>query len=150
MKFVHWPVQVTEAERKPMPEMVAGFLKEAPGILNWLIAGALRFLEEGLIDPPAVTALTTQHREDLDPVGAFLRDCVFPAPGNEVQARDLYTCFRRYCAANAIREWKEKAFAMALKTKGLKREDGRIRKWLDIGLDMVGIPDLSSMREEHD
>jgi putative DNA primase/helicase len=150
MKFVHWPVTVTEAERRDMPEIVAEFMAEAQGILNWLIEGALIFLSEGLKDPPGVTELTQSHREDLDPVGAFLRDCVIAHRGNEVQARDLYTAFLRYCRANAIREWKEKAFSQALKAKGLKKLDGRIRRWLDIGIDMAGIPELRDMQHERD
>lgn len=148
MKFVHWPVAVSEAEKRDMPEVVAGFLAEGPGILNWLIEGALAFLEEGLRDPPGVVEMTTAHREDLDPVGAFIRDCVTDHPGNEVQARDLYTAFRRYCQANAIREWKEKSFAQAMKAKGFRRLDTRIRRWLDIGLDLEGLPSLGEMSRE--
>jgi putative DNA primase/helicase len=147
MKFVHWPVQVSEAERRDMPEVVAGFLAEGSGLLNWLVQGALMFLEEGLRDPPAVTALTEQHRQDLDPVGAFIRECVRPQTGSDIQARLLHHSFKRFCAGNAIRPWSEKAFSLAMKQKGFTRIDGRVRVWSDIAVDLDGLPELHETRE---
>lgn len=137
LKFVKWPVTLTDEEQKPLPVVVGEFMEEASGILNWLIDGALTFLREGLTDPPAVAALTQSHREDSDPVGAFLRDCVVACPGFNVQAREMYRGFTRYCEANAIKPWGEKTFSMALKQKGYRREDKRIRIWLDVVLDNV-------------
>jgi putative DNA primase/helicase len=147
MKFVHWPVQVSEAERRDMPEVVAGFLAEGAGLLNWLVEGALIFLAEGLKDPATVTALTEQHRQDLDPVGAFTRECIRPSPGSDIQARLLHHAFKRFCAGNAIRPWSEKAFSLAMKQKGYTRIDGRVRVWSDIAVDLDGLPDFHDTRE---
>ena len=138
LKFLLWPVKIPEEEQKPMPEVVEDILTEASGILNWLVEGALIFLREGLIDPPEVRALGAEHRSDLDPVGNFLRDCVKRTAGQKVQARTLYEGFKSYCLANSIREWKEKSFSIALKQKGLIREDGRLRYWLDC--ELHGVP----------
>ena len=147
MKFCHWPVQVSEAERRDMPEVVAGFLAEGPGLLNWLVEGALMFLSEGLKDPPAVTALTEQHRQDLDPVGAFVRECIRPMAGVTIGARLLHHSFKRFCAGNAIRPWSEKAFSLAMKQKGFTRIDGRVRVWSDIAVDLEGLPEMHETRE---
>lgn len=148
LKFVKWPVTLSDEEQKPLPVVVGEFMEEASGVLNWLIEGALTFLREGLKDPPAVAALTQSHREDSDPVGAFLRDCVVPQPGITVQAREMYRAFVRYCEANAIKPWGEKTFSMALKQKGYRREDKRIRIWLDVALDNV--PEADPQPHEHD
>ncbi|KAI93930.1 DNA primase [Rhodomicrobium udaipurense JA643] len=137
MKFVHWPVTLTDDEQRPFEEVVGEMFEEASGILNWLIDGAIIFLEQGLREPPGVRALTQSHREDSDPVGAFVRDCVKPDPGGQVQARAMYTAFAKYCASNAIKPWTEKSFSNAMKQKGFKREDKRIRQWLDVTLDWV-------------
>lgn len=137
IKFVHWPVTIPDEEQKPLPVVVAEHLEEASGILNWLIEGARIFLTEGLVDPPSVKKLGEEHRSDLDPVGNFARDCVGAAPGQEVQARSMYQAFLSYCSANSIRPWKEKSFSMAMKQKGFRREDRRIRVWLDVALQDV-------------
>ncbi|MBX3543594.1 DNA primase family protein [Chelatococcus sp.] len=134
LKFVHWPVTLDEGEQRPLHDVVNEFLEEAPGILNWAIEGALRFLRDGLRDPPTVAALTAAHRSDLDPVGAFLAACVKKRPGSQVQARTMYEAFVSFCGANAIRAWKETAFGKAMKKKGFVRDDKRIRLWLDVDL----------------
>ncbi len=139
LKFVPWTVTIPPTEQKPLPEVVAGFMAEAPGILNWMIEGARIFLTEGLIEPPDVLELGEEHRGDSDPVGQFVKACVEHRPGNKVQARTAYKAFEAWCAANSVRAWKEKSFSSAFKLKGFKREDGRVRYWLDITL--AGVPD---------
>ena len=142
MKFVKFPVSIPDAEQKPMPEVVASLMAEASGILNWLVEGALTFLREGLIDPPSVQALNAELKSDADPVGNFLRDCVRDAIGQSVQARLLYESFKSYCLANAIPVRLEKSFSLAMKQKGFKREDKRLRRWLDIEVfDVPARPD---------
>lgn len=149
LKFIGWPVTIPAAERRPLPEVVAHLLEDGPGLINWLVEGARRFLAEGLIDPPGVAAMVAEQREDLDPVQAFLDTCTFEAPGNAVQAQYLFDGFRRYCLTNGIRPWQITNFAAALKKKGLKRPDKmtRIRSWLDIGVNFDGLADLPSGRE---
>jgi putative DNA primase/helicase len=139
LKFVKWPVTLADEEQRPLPKVVSEFMAEGAGILNWLIEGALIFLREGLKDPPAVRDLTQSHREDSDPVGAFIGACVVPRPGDMVPAREMYGGFARWCEANAIKPWGEKTFSLALKQKGLVREDKRYRTrmWLEIGLENV-------------
>lgn len=139
LKFVPWTVTIPPTEQKPLPEVVAGFMEEAPGILNWMIEGAHIFLTEGLIEPPDVLELGEEHRGDSDPVGQFVKACVEHQPGNKVQARTAYKAFEAWCAANSVRAWKEKSFSSAFKLKGFKREDGRVRYWLDIAL--AGVPE---------
>ena len=142
MKFVKFPVSIPDAEQKPMPEVVASLMAEASGILNWLVEGALTFLREGLIDPPSVQALNAELKSDADPVGNFLRDCVRDAIWQSVQARLLYESFKSYCLANAIPVRLEKSFSLAMKQKGFKREDKRLRRWLDIEVfDVPARPD---------
>ncbi len=141
MKFVHFRVTIDDAEQKSLPRVVAEHMEEADGILNWLIEGAKIFLAEGLKDSAGVRTLTQDHREDSDPIGAFVRDCVVPADGESVQARFMFNAFERYCTANAIRPWTEKTFSMAMKQKGFRREDKRIRVWLNVRLSNVSEAD---------
>lgn len=145
LKFVHWPVTLDRAEQRPLQEVVGEFLAEASGILNWLIEGAMRFLEHGLQDPQSVTDATESHRSDLDPVGAFVLACLrkvdhVPGQMGEVQARTMYLAFHAWCEANAVRAWKEAAFGRAMKKKGFHREDKRIRVWT--GVELYGVPDV--------
>jgi putative DNA primase/helicase len=148
LKFVHWPVTLDPSEQRPLHEVVDGFLEERAGILNWAIEGALRFLRDGLKEPASVAAMTAEHKADLDPVGAFITACVRRQPGSQVQARVMYEAFVTFCAANAMRAWKETAFGRALKKKGLVRDDKRIRQWVDV--DLFDVPSRPEPRSPHE
>ena len=47
---------------------------EAPGILNWIIAGALDWQEHGLTEPDSVIKATEEYRKDEDKVARFLAE----------------------------------------------------------------------------
>lgn len=141
MRIVPWPVQIADHERRPLDEVLAEFMDEAPGVLNWLIAGALDYLNNGLIAPAEVTDATDDYREEMDPIGGFIRDCVTitppPAVGDpeRVTARDMYQAFCAWCAVNSVRAWKEKAFAQAMAQKGfIKDRSKTVRRYVNVRL----------------
>ena len=72
---------------------------ERSGILNWLIAGALSYLEEGLKVPDAVRAATEDYREQSDPYGAFLKAAceITGLDGDMETPGDLYAAFKVFC-----------------------------------------------------
>lgn len=80
LNVVHWPVQLEDDEQREFEDVLADFAPEYPGILNWLIGGALTFLREGLAMPAAIRAATKEYKDEMDPVGEFASDCVRPAP----------------------------------------------------------------------
>lgn len=96
MAVVHWPVQVPVEARLPFEEMVGRFQPEYPGILNWLIEGALIYLREGLDIPDEVTAATAEMRFEMDPTAQFCRDCVTADENGEVRGKTLYESFERH------------------------------------------------------
>ena len=76
MAVVHWPVTIEKARQREFEDVLASFTPEYPGILNWLIEGALTFIEAGLHEPPSVITATQQYRSEMDPVAHFIKDCV--------------------------------------------------------------------------
>ena len=141
MRLVPWTVTISEAERRPIEDVLAELWIERAGIFNWLIEGALLYLAEGLQVPPEIAEATADYREEMDPVGGFVADCVERVPDVEgvppsmVLARKMYEAFEAWCAANSVRAWKEKSFASVMLDKGFvrKREaDGR--KYLQVRL----------------
>jgi putative DNA primase/helicase len=131
IKFVPWPVTIGEHEKRPMDDVIAELWAERSGILNWLIAGALDFLNGGLRTPQEVIDATAEYRSEMDPVGGFVGDCIesIPSlpdgkPASAVRARQMYDAFDAWCYANGVRAWKEKGFATAMSQKGFKKERG--------------------------
>lgn len=145
MLVIHWPVQIPEERRRDFEDVLADFEPEYPGILNWLIEGALRYLRGGFMPPPEVAQATNQYREEMDLSIAFARDCVQAVPpGHDgmpvewVTARDMYEAFKSYCLANARSPWHETRFGRVMRQR-FTREDGRIRRYLNCRL--VNVPD---------
>jgi putative DNA primase/helicase len=141
MLVVHWAVTIPPEERREFDEFVADLLTEKAGVLNWLIAGALDFLENGLVVAEPIALATQSYREDMDPIGRFVADCVRPATGQRVGARLLYEAYVSWAKANALTPRFETKFALEMK-KRFTKDDGRTRSYLDIELhDVPARPD---------
>ncbi len=74
VRLVPWEVTIPAAERDP--DLADKLRAEAPGILNWIVEGARRFLADGFDPPPAVQAATADYRAEQDTVGRFIADAL--------------------------------------------------------------------------
>jgi putative DNA primase/helicase len=116
--LITWPVVIPEAERD-------GFLQqrlideESPGILNWVIQGALAWMQEGLNPPAGVRQAKEEYRVEEDVMEQFLAamiDVVEPKRG--AAGRDtasIFTAFEYWCRAEHIALLPRKAFTAKLK-----------------------------------
>lgn len=147
--LVHWEVTIPLEERRDFETVVGELASEASGILNWLIGGLRRYMEQGLRLPAEVQAATAAHRDDMDPVARYVRHCVSIVDGIDceaelkanpdfqppeearVYARAVFDGFNRYMIANGLRPWSEKAFSMQLAERaqsfGFMRFEKRVR-----------------------
>lgn len=73
---------------------------ELPGVLNWLIAGAMEWRNKGLATPESVVKATAAYRSDEDTLGQFVAERCYVSKGVMVLAKDLY---KTYC------EWSHEA-----------------------------------------
>lgn len=86
---------------------------EAPGILAWLVRGALAWQVHGLRPPDCVTSATAEYRRDSDQVGRFLEEACELSPGSEVSAADLYKHYLVWadrCALDDRERWTSTMF----------------------------------------
>ncbi|MFJ3673793.1 phage/plasmid primase, P4 family [Streptomyces sp. NPDC090106] len=101
---------------------------EGPGILNWLIEGARRYLatRDPLHGPASVRLATEAYEKTEDHIGRFMTErCTRgadgrPDPDLRVEQKLLYETYLRWCGDEGIRPGTSRAFA------------GRIRQ--EIGL----------------
>lgn len=89
---------------------------ERDGILNWLIAGCLDYLEAGLNPPDAVMAATAAHRETQDPIMSFV-DAAFDFPEAHIRndewhtPQTLYATYMRWCEIAAEKPFAQRTFS---------------------------------------
>lgn len=144
--IVPWAVTIPEGERMPFGELMKLFDAERAGILNWLIDGALAFLNDGLdrFIPATVTAFTQDYREDRDNVGVFADTCMIREPGQSVKAGALYAAYCQWCERNGLHKASQRAFGDRLKSLGYKKKTGNVYRYLDVRLDeaLANVADL--------
>jgi putative DNA primase/helicase len=138
---MEWPVTIAEADQLDIDIVLADLLTEAPGILNWLIEGALDYLENSLVVSDETRAFTKEYFDEMDPAANFVRDCVSAEPGHSEKARDMYKAYVAHCAANARKPVFETRFGRVLKKKFKRDDSGRVRLYVDIRLHDV--PEIS-------
>lgn len=140
MLLVHWDQTVAEEDRLDFETMVSGFIAdEGPGILAWLVEGALDYLANGLVVAESVRASTDDYRDDMDPIGEFRKACVVEASGTKVQSRTMYEAYRSWSMANAKRVRTETKFGRVMSQHFRKSEIGGRIHYMDC--DLHDVPD---------
>ena len=71
-------------------------VREASGILNWLVDGVQLFLKEGLKPPKDLELAAEAYHEDCDSLGRFLKERCELGPDLRVKSSLLLSCFRQY------------------------------------------------------
>jgi putative DNA primase/helicase len=101
---------------------------EWPGILRWLVEGAVKYYANGLEElPPSFAEDVEQYREAMDTVGAFIDSACTLDPVARAPARDLYQRYRLFCANEALEPKSQTAFGIDLGNSGypFKKSNGR-------------------------
>ena len=118
MTVIPFPFQVSE-ERMDLDlgEKLKG---EAPGILAWLVAGCLEYLQVGLQQPATVTEATADYERDSDSVSGFLEErCRFhEAMTTGARAGELYCSYEEWCQENNYAALGQRAFKTELQQRG--------------------------------
>lgn len=137
--IVEWSVTLPTEKHRDFEDVVSEIVAEGSGILNWLIAGALDFLNSGLVISEDVAKTTAEHFAEMDPCAQYIIAHVQPDPGGPgVTGRQMYKGFVAWCEANGIKPMHETRFGLTMKKK-LKRDDtGRVRRYVDVKL--VDVP----------
>jgi putative DNA primase/helicase len=89
-------------------------LTEAPGILNWMISGCLRYQKEGLVQADLVTEYTNKYFEDNDPIGKFLKENYDITKQGYEKFSDVWGLFEQFPDSGRI---SKKKFAKILREK---------------------------------
>jgi putative DNA primase/helicase len=149
--FVEWSVKLDEAKHRDFEDVVSEIVSGGSGILNWLIAGALDFLNNGFVIAEDVQARTDATFSDRDPCAQFIAAHVRDDPGGEgVTGRAMYEAYEAWCKANGASKMFETKFGLIMKTK-LRRDDtGRVRRYLDVALhDVPAMPSDGHGHAQH-
>jgi putative DNA primase/helicase len=118
-------------ERNPaLPDgdkgLAAQLKAEAPGVLAWLVAGAVAYLRDGLEPPAEVTGSTRAYMAAQDPLAQFLATLEACDARQGISASELFAGFQAWAEEECRDDGPatQRAFSMALKTRGIAMRKG--------------------------
>ncbi|MEV0529963.1 phage/plasmid primase, P4 family [Streptomyces sp. NPDC050439] len=87
--------------------------EEGPGILNWLIEGARRYLggDKDLTGPERVRIATTAYAETEDHIGRFFDEACQLGPDCRAEQAGLYAEYKGWCRREGVPVISSRAFA---------------------------------------
>jgi putative DNA primase/helicase len=117
-------LQITPFRHRPAvpdPDLPEKLKAEWPGILAWMIAGAIRWWGDGggLRPSPAVIAATEEYFDRESPIRLWLDERCELDRAAEATSRELYANFASWAAKNGERALNRKQFAQRLAEAGL-------------------------------
>jgi P4 family phage/plasmid primase-like protien len=74
--------------------------KEGPGILSWMIEGAMRVIANGISEPHSVLIATNEYRGEEDHISKFVEEMIVESPMFTTTSEALLRGYRTWCSDN--------------------------------------------------
>jgi putative DNA primase/helicase len=101
IRLLPFTVRISDAQKDPdLGEKLRG---ELPGILNWALAGCLRWQCEGLKTPRCVAQATADYRNEEDIIGQFLEETTTETTTGRVLQSELFRSYLSWAHQSGIK-----------------------------------------------
>jgi P4 family phage/plasmid primase-like protien len=155
LKLVPFDVQIPDTEQdKKLAEKLR---EELPGVLAWIVRGALIYQKVGLPEAERVTDATTGYREEMDTLAGFFADRCVIHPNARAGATILYNAYKDWCDEGGETRLTQTRFGRQLKERGFSSKKVQTVTWYGIGLrddrpdpDRRGRPDQGDVEDSSD
>jgi len=116
--IVGFNVIIPPEARKDMLDVIAIFMEERSGILNWIVQGYMNYLEDGLRDTVDVAAARREYETEQDVIQRFLGErCEFH-DDHTILKVDLYNNYKDWCKESNENPESRAAFTREIVKKG--------------------------------
>ncbi len=158
LQLIPFDVRIPEGKRDQ--HLLATLRAELPGILNWALAGALSWQQDGLQPPDVVRAATEEYRAEMDVLGAWIDDCCDVGHTQQSLAGELYASYQRWAESAGEFVMSQKALGLRLMERGFdskRRNAGRtwygiaVRPMTTTGMHFARpVPPTQTVMTDHD
>jgi putative DNA primase/helicase len=115
--------------------LAADLKQEAPGILNWLVQGCLRWQQQGLSKPTEVAAATADYRDEQDLLAAFVDDCIECGAHLRTLKVEAYVRYVEWAEERRMRPIGRRVFSQQLAARGFTAlRTGQAHYWAGFAL----------------
>lgn len=128
------PFSVQIPEEKMDKDLKWKLLREAPGILDWALEGAIMWQREGLEMPGAVEKASREYRREMDVLEQFIDEVCVVGESEQVAASDFYKAYKQWAKDNEEHLFAKQKFSQKMKEKFeyKKTRSGRFYRGIDI------------------
>ncbi len=135
IQLVPWDIIIPDAEQDL--QLKAKLVREADGILNRMVRGALQYLTSGLPLPATIREATEAYLDENDILGKFLGLCIEKSPGDTIGSTALHELFAAWQTWAQLlpasgKAWSPKYLATQLERKGFHKRKSSSMIWSDI------------------
>jgi len=97
--------------------------EEQPGILRWMVEGAVKWYRDGLREPKIIIDAVEEYRNEMDIIGDFIVECCHVDGRSNILATELYELYRKYCEANVQYAIGKRMFYVKMVERGFKKNN---------------------------
>jgi putative DNA primase/helicase len=135
MQLVPWDIIIPDEEQDP--QLKGKLVREANGILNRMIAGALQYLDRGLPMPETIREATEAYLDENDVLGKFLALCIERSPGDTMGSSALHELFAAWQTWAQLlpasgKPWSPKYLGQQLERKNFRKRKSSSMVWSDM------------------
>lgn len=118
------------------PHLLAKLRAETPHILAWMVAGCIKWQQQGLADTPVtIWQATDAYQVDQDLTGTWLSECTSSNAHGDTSSCDLYANYKAWSIDNGLRPASAIALGRRLSERGyMVRQSHGKRLWCGLAL----------------
>ncbi len=113
--------------------------EEGPGILQWMIDGAVRVTHQGFNEPESVKMATQNYRHEEDHIAKFLDERTILSDVSSVTKVSLFNAYRDWCIDNGEKPITQNSLVREMKTRMPIRESESAGFKMLVGIDLLQI-----------
>lgn len=113
LKLVPFTVTIPPAQQDRT--LAHALASELPGVLAWIVAGAVAYQREGLEPPAIVATVTAEYQASEDPFREFIERY---EPVGFTSCEDLHASYRLWAESTGLKPWGQRTLTGKLRDRG--------------------------------
>jgi len=118
--------------------------QEGPGILQWMVDGAVRITEHGMTEPDSVKMATQAYRHEEDHLAKFIDEKVILSDSSSVTKTAVYNAYRDWCNENGEKSLPQNNFNRELKSRLGVTESMSVGFKMFVGIELLKIDSFNN------
>lgn len=112
---------------------------EGPGILQWMVDGAVRLTNQGFHEPESVKMATQSYRHEEDHIAKFLDEKTILADTGSVTKTAIFNAYRDWCNENGERPISQNSLTREIKGRLGVTESESVGYKMFVGVELLQI-----------